>query len=55
MTCKICGSETSQKFKAKILVKYDINYYHCENCGFLQTEEPFWLEEAYKEYEMSFM
>lgn len=23
-------------------------YYQCEKCGFLQTEEPYWLEEAYK-------
>lgn len=49
MICKICKHQTKQIFKAKILKKYDISYFYCENCGFLQTEEPFWLEEAYKE------
>jgi hypothetical protein len=30
-----------------ILKKYQARYYQCENCGFIQTEEPFWLDEAY--------
>lgn len=29
--------------------KYVISYFYCNNCGFLQTEEPFWLQEAYRE------
>jgi hypothetical protein len=27
--------------------KYDVRYLFCESCGLLQTEEPYWLEEAY--------
>lgn len=34
---------------ARIMNKYDISYFYCENCGFLQTEEPYWLDEAYSE------
>lgn len=49
MTCKICTQQTKQIFQAKILNKYDINYFHCKNCGFVQTEEPYWLHEAYVE------
>jgi len=49
MNCKICNSETQNIFAAKILNKYNIKYYHCYNCGFLQTEEPYWLGEAYQE------
>jgi hypothetical protein len=30
-----------------ILNKYDIRYFSCKNCGFIQTETPYWLEEAY--------
>lgn len=30
-----------------ILGKYLVSYYLCDNCGFYQTEEPFWLEESY--------
>lgn len=49
MICKICNKKTKKIFKSKILNKYDINYFHCEHCSFLQTEEPYWLEEAYGE------
>ena len=47
MKCKICNYETKNIFSAKILNKYDVKYYYCNNCGFLQTEEPHWLKEAY--------
>lgn len=49
MLCKICGSTSHKIFDAVLLNKYNIKYFHCDNCGFLQTEEPFWLEEAYSE------
>lgn len=49
MICKICTQQTKEIFTAKILNKYNIKYYHCQHCGFLQTEEPFWIEEAYSE------
>jgi hypothetical protein len=45
--CRICGSETAQAFTAKILRKYNVRYYICEICDFLQTETPYWLDEAY--------
>jgi hypothetical protein len=48
-SCRICSSQSQERFKAKILSKHGISYYFCENCGFLQTEAPFWLEEAYDE------
>ena len=48
MNCKICTSLAKKKFQAKILNKYFISYFYCQKCKFLQTEEPFWLEEAYK-------
>ena len=47
MNCKVCSAKSENVFSAKILHKYDIDYYHCSNCGFLQTEEPYWLEESY--------
>ncbi len=49
MRCKICRKEAKTIFKAKILNKYNIQYCFCDYCGFLQTEEPFWLQEAYRE------
>lgn len=47
--CKICEAESSDFATDKILKKYDVNYFQCLNCGFVQTEEPYWLEEAYSE------
>jgi hypothetical protein len=47
MLCKICGHLSSAKSKALILNKYDVQYFSCEFCGFIQTEAPYWLDEAY--------
>lgn len=47
MKCKVCGSSSSEIFSAKILGKYQVSYYQCEDCQFIQTETPYWLEEAY--------
>lgn len=47
MKCKICGNKMENFDKAKILNKYDVQYYRCPNCGFICTEEAYWLDEAY--------
>ena len=38
----------AQAFSATVLRKHEISYFHCGACGFLQTEKPYWLEEAYQ-------
>ena len=48
VTCKICNSESNKIFTRKILNKYDIGYFQCSKCGFIQTDEPYWLKEAYQ-------
>lgn len=48
MICKICNSESSMAFNSKILNKYDVKYFKCNNCGYLFTEDPFWLNESYE-------
>lgn len=49
MRCKICLSESSYFGRFAILQKYSVDYFCCPKCGFVQTEEPFWLQEAYME------
>ncbi len=49
MNCVICGNESEPVFKATILRKYDVPFSYCSTCNFVGTEEPFWLEEAYRE------
>lgn len=34
-------------FHHKVLNKYDVNYFFCDSCGFIQTEKAFWISEAY--------
>ncbi len=48
MQSKITGGPASYLFTTKVLSKYDVNYYRCDETGFIQTEEPYWLEEAYQ-------
>jgi len=34
-------------FKHQVLGKYMVQYFTCGGCGLIQTQEPFWLAEAY--------
>ena len=47
MKSNITGGETKFLFKAKILNKHEISYFECLDTGYIQTENPYWLEEAY--------
>jgi hypothetical protein len=46
INCKICKSEVKYLFSKEILSKYNIKYYQCSTCLFIQTEKPYWQEEA---------
>ena len=47
--CRLCESKKLNfLFSEKIISKYKCNYYECTNCKTIQTEEPFWLKEAYE-------
>ena len=46
-SCNICDSKIRVHDKEIILNKYNVTYYICEYCGFIQTEHPYWLEESY--------
>lgn len=45
--CKICGTENPPCFSAQLMGAHEVAYFHCASCGFVQTEEPYWLQEAY--------
>ncbi len=49
MRCKICGEISTPFARARLLGKHNAQYYTCGNCGFIQTETPYWLEEAYSD------
>lgn len=45
-TCRVCGTTTARTFELTLLGR-QVGYFDCRNCGYLQTEMPYWLEEAY--------
>lgn len=47
MRCGVCSAEAAQFDEATVLQKYSVKYFQCKACGFVQTEKPYWLEEAY--------
>lgn len=52
-SCRLCGGKTKKRFSLKILNKYDVSYFHCQSCESLQTENPYWLDDAYKNNNLS--
>jgi hypothetical protein len=49
VTCRVCDGPAEPAFEATILGRHRVRYFHCAACGYLQTEEPSWLSEAYAE------
>ena len=47
VSCKVCGMPATVFGETVVLNKYRVQYFCCERCGFIQTETPYWLEEAY--------
>lgn len=45
--CDICGANMSSIFTQKVLEKYNVTYFYCKECHFIQTMNPYWLDEAY--------
>ena len=46
--CRVCRMQTEEFFSTVILQRYSVKYFKCSECGYVQTEDPYWLEEAYK-------
>lgn len=47
LNCAICNGQNEMFDKARIMDRYDITYCRCKKCGFIQTEKPYWLGDAY--------
>lgn len=48
MKCKICTAQAKKLFSAKVMNKYGIEYFHCDDCECLFTENPYWIDEVYE-------
>ncbi len=49
MKCVVCSSDTRLLFEQEVLQKYLVSYFRCDTCGLMQTEKPYWLDEAYQD------
>lgn len=49
MKSHITGAEVVPLFRAQVLQKYEVQYYRCPQTGYIQTEKPYWLDEAYQD------
>jgi rubredoxin len=49
MRCRVCGGSSDAFASTLVLSKYQVSYFRCRACGFIQTESPHWLDEAYSE------
>jgi hypothetical protein len=47
IACRLCGESARHVFDHRVLDRFDIAYFECGGCGSLQTEAPYWLDEAY--------
>jgi hypothetical protein len=46
--CSICGFPSKYYLAKVLLKKYEVKYFKCTNCQFIETEKPrYWLREAY--------
>lgn len=47
--CRSCAGSAAPAFEAEVLGRHRVRYFQCPACGYLETEEPHWLAEAYGE------
>lgn len=48
LNCRVCGTPALALFEGRVLA-YSIGYFGCPACGYVQTQTPTWLDEAYTE------
>lgn len=44
--CRVCGAPTGHIFTEPLLGR-PVRYFDCRACGYVQTQQPDWLEQAY--------
>lgn len=48
LPCRVCGAPSVYLFEGPLLDRR-VNYHECAHCGYVQTETPTWLDQAYGE------
>jgi hypothetical protein len=45
--CRLCGGDTVFAFRKLLIGKHSVSFFRCGTCSSLQSEAPYWLDEAY--------
>lgn len=45
--CRLCGARANRVSTQRVLGLHSVGYYQCPSCDLIQTERPYWLEQAY--------
>lgn len=48
LACRVCATPAAALFSGPLLGR-TVQYFECPRCGYVQTEAPTWLDEAYAE------
>jgi hypothetical protein len=46
-TCRCCAHSAVAHLFSTTLLDFNVSFYECKFCGYVQTEDPFWLHKAY--------
>ena len=44
--CRVCGATSRPVFQQQV-IGHSVRYFDCAECGYVQTEQPHWLDQAY--------
>jgi hypothetical protein len=47
LRCRVCGNPVGNPVFSEMLLGKKADYFDCSTCGYVQTQEPTWLELAY--------
>lgn len=53
ISCRLCEGAAKERFSLALIGRHRVRYYECDHCGSLQTETPYWLDEAYANSNLS--
>jgi len=46
--CRVCASQTGASIFTATILRSPVQYFDCRVCGYVQTQDPTWLDEAYQ-------
>lgn len=53
--CRLCQGTLNHQFTLTLLGRHEVAFFKCGECHSLQTETPYWLEEAYANNNLSYL